>query len=223
MRQDPAYEAVKRARNQVDGGNPQGAADTLEAYLATDPHNVYARMELAQILVYSLKNRESGLFQLGIVLDLDPDNTDALKAAATVKSSDRSREAEADGDYRHLVALLELDLERNREEYAAVCAAYAVFLRKQRKDYARAEEYYEKAVAMDPNRYEYHQDYAVFLLNECRDYVKARHELEEVLRIKPGHIEAKKNLDRLVATKFDAQGNVKYSFLEKMAMRRSKR
>lgn len=79
---------------------------------------------------------------------------------------------------------------------------------------------YETAIALDPNRYEYHQDYAVLLLNEMRDYVRAREELEEVLRIKPRHIEAKKNLDRLIATKFDSEGNVKLSFLERRRIRR---
>lgn len=220
MSADPAYDAVKRARNQDEGGNPEGAVKTLEDYLATDPHNVYARMEMARILVYSLKNRDMGLFQLGIILDLDPDNVEALKASATVKSVVRGRESEADDEFTHLITLLEDT--RDKEEYASVCAAYAVFLRKQMKSYDKAAEYYEKAVAADPDRYEYHQDYAVLLLNEMRDYVKARHELEEVLRIKPNHLSARKNLDQLLATKFDRDGNVKLSFVEKLALRKKR-
>ena len=54
---DPAFEAIKKARNQDQGGNPEGAAKTLEDYLATDPYNVPPRMELARIYNYSLKRR----------------------------------------------------------------------------------------------------------------------------------------------------------------------
>ena len=75
---DPAFEAIKKARNQDQGGNPEGAAKTLEDYLATDPYNVPPRMELARIYNYSLKNRKMALIQLDMILDLDPDNVDAL-------------------------------------------------------------------------------------------------------------------------------------------------
>ena len=218
MSSDPAFDAVTRARNQDNGGNPEGAVKTLEDYLAQDPHNVYVRMEMARILVYSLSNREQGLFQLGIILDLDPDNIDALKASATVKSVERGRVDEAEAEFTRLVELTEA--KGDRAEIASVCAAYAVFLRKQKRDYEKAAEYYEKAVTAEPDRYEYHQDYAVLLLNEYRDYVRARHELEEVLRIKPNHISARKNLEKLVATKFDSEGNVRLSFLEKRRLKR---
>ncbi len=33
MGSDPAFDAVTRARNQADGGNPRGAVETLENYL----------------------------------------------------------------------------------------------------------------------------------------------------------------------------------------------
>ena len=173
MSSDPAYDAVTRARNQENGGNPQGAAVTLENYLATDPHNVYARIELARIYAYALNDKEKSAFQLQIILDLDPDNMDALKASVTLRSNDKWRRHETDEEYARLVSLVEA--RGDSAETAAVCAAYAVFLRKQMGSYEKAAEYYERAVAAAPDRYEYHQDYAVLLLNELRDYVKARH------------------------------------------------
>lgn len=91
------------------------------------------------------------------------------------------------------------------------------------KDFERSAEMYERSIRLDPDRYETHQDYAVLLLNEYRDYAKARHELEEVLRLKPKHIEARKNLDRLVSTKFDSEGNVKLSFLERRRLQNRRR
>lgn len=84
MMDDAAFDIVTRARNQADGGNPQGAVETLEKYLSTDPHNTAVRIELARILAYSLGNKRAAQFQLDIVLDLDPDNMDALKASVTV-------------------------------------------------------------------------------------------------------------------------------------------
>lgn len=217
MSSDPAYDAITRARNQDNGGNPVGAAQTLEAYLAGDPHNIPPRLELARIYSYALKNREQGYFQLQVILDLDPDNIDALKASVTLKANEKWRRHEADEEYAHLIGLMG---SAPKSEYAAVCAAYAVFLRKQMGQYDKSAEYYEKAIAADPNRYEYHQDYAVLLLNELRDYVKAKHELEEVLRIKPNHLSAKQNLDRLMRMKFDSDGNLKQGFFSSLRKRK---
>ncbi len=203
---DPAYEAVSKARRQVDGGNPEGAAETLRNYLAGDPDAVSPRLELAKVLVYNLKKREEGIQQLEVILSADPDNVDALKASTTVRMTDKKYRKEVDADYRRLVALTP---EKDRAEYAKVCAAYAVFLRKQMVDFPRSAEYYEKAIAADPGAYEYHQDYAVLLLNDLKDYEKAKTELEEVLRLRPNSLSARKNYDLLMKTKFDADGNLK--------------
>ncbi len=203
---DPAYEAVCKARRQVDGGNPEGAAETLRNYLSADPDSVSPRLELAKVLVYNLDKRREGIEQLEIILTADPDNIDALKASTTVRMTDKKFRKEVDADYQHLV---ELTPQKDRAEYAKVCAAYAVFLRKQMVDFPKSAEYYEKAVAADPEAYEYHQDYAVLLLNDIKDYVKAKHELEEVLRLRPNSLSARKNYDLLLKTKFDADGNLK--------------
>ena len=89
MTSDPAYEAISKARRQVNGNNVNGAINTLETYLATDPHNTKPRMELAKIAIYDLKNLRYGIMQLEIVLDLEPDNIDAMKAAVTVMGKDK--------------------------------------------------------------------------------------------------------------------------------------
>ncbi|MGN0137390.1 MAG: hypothetical protein ACI381_02115, partial [Candidatus Methanomethylophilaceae archaeon] len=68
--------------------------------------------------------------------------------------------------------------------------------------------YYEKAIAMEPNRYEFHQNYSVLLLNDLRDYVKAKEELEILLELKPNDLMAKKNYDLLMKKKFDKNGNL---------------
>lgn len=217
MTADPAFDAVTRARNKADGGNPRGAAEILEQYLMTDPHNTAVRIELARITAYHLGDKRGAEFQLDIVLDMEPDNTDALKASVTVRQADRAQQKLVDAQFNRLIGISEG--RDDRREAASVYSAYAVFLRKTAKDYAKAAEMYEKAISADPDRYEFHQDYAVLLLNEFRDYVKARHELEEVLRLKPRHLDAKRNLDRLIATKFDADGNVRLNFLERRRIR----
>ena len=85
---------------------------------------------------------------------------------------------------------------------------YARFLRHQMIDFRKAGEYYEKAIAMEPNRYEFHQNYSVLLLNDLRDYVKAKEELEILLELKPNDLMAKKNYDLLMKKKFDKNGNL---------------
>ena len=53
---DPEYEAMSKAKRQWQSGNPQGAVDTLEAYLVTDPHNTKPRLLLAEIIFNGLKD-----------------------------------------------------------------------------------------------------------------------------------------------------------------------
>ncbi len=200
MTSDPAYEAISKARRQVNGNNVKGAIDTLEAYLATDPHNTKPRMELAKIAIYDYKEVEYGLMQLEVVMDLEPENTDAMKAAVTVMSKDKKYNKKTAEIFEKLLA---------SESSADLYNLYAKFLRRQVGDFKKAGEYYEKALALSPNDYDIHQNYAVLLLNDLRDYEKAKKELEYLLSIKPNDANLKKNYDRLMKQKFDKNGNLK--------------
>ena len=204
---DPVFEIVSKAKRQEESGNPKVAAETLEKFLSENPMSIPPRMELARLYIYRLGDREFGITQLDVILDMDPDNIDALKAATTVMMSDKKYRFRVDEDYTRLVGLVAA--RKDPKEFAQVCAAYAVFLRRQMVDFPKSGEYYEKAIAAVPDAYEYHQDYAVLLLNDLKDYPKAKTELEEVLRLKPNSISARKNYDLLMKTKYDKDGNLK--------------
>ena len=204
---DPVFEIVNKAKRQEESGNPKVAAETLEKFLSENPMSIPPRMELARLYIYRLGDREFGITQLDVILDMDPDNIDALKAATTVMMSDKKYRFRVDEDYTRLVGLVAA--RKDPKEFAQVCAAYAVFLRRQMVDFPKSGEYYEKAIAAVPDAYEYHQDYAVLLLNDLKDYPKAKTELEEVLRLKPNSISARKNYDLLMKTKYDKDGNLK--------------
>ncbi len=200
MTSDPAYEAISKARRQVNGNNVNGAINTLEEYLATDPHNTKPRMELAKIAIYDLKDVKYGSMQLEIVLDLEPDNIDAMKAAVTVMGKDKKYNKRTMELFEKL-----LSMERSADLYNL----YAKFLRRQTGDFKQAGEYYEKALALRPNDYDIHQNYAVLLLNDLRDYEKAKTELEYLMSVKPNDANLKKNYERLMKQKFDKKGNLK--------------
>ena len=204
---DPVFETVSKAKRQEESGNPKAAAETLEKFLSENPLSIPPRMELARLYIYRLGDREFGITQLDVILDMDPDNIDALKAATTVMMSDKKYRFRVDEDYTRLVGLVAA--RNDPKEFAQVCAAYAVFLRRQMVDFPKSGEYYEKAIAAVPDAYEYHQDYAVLLLNDLKDYPKAKTELEEVLRLKPNSISARKNYNLLMKTKYDKDGNLK--------------
>ena len=106
-----------------------------------------------------------GMMQLDVILDLEPENVDALKAAVTVLSKHKKYNKETDEKFQKI-----LELEPSAEMYNQ----YARFLRHQITDFNRAREYYEKAIAMDPKNYDYHLNYTVLLLNDVKDYVKAK-------------------------------------------------
>ena len=207
---DPAFDAITKARNQASSGNPTGAANTLEAYLATDPHNTKPRLVLAEIAIRDLQDVSYGLMQLDVILDLDPDNTDAMKAKVSVLARDKRNNKETDELFKRLVELCPSGDLYNE---------YARFLRNQITDFRRSGEYYEKAIATDPSNYLYHQNYAVLLLNDLRDYQKAKAELELLMEIKPADPKIRSNYDKLMRTKFDKDGNLKRSWKDKLRHR----
>lgn len=202
MSSDPAYDACSKAKRQYDSGNIQGAVDTLEEYLKTDPHNCKVRLQLAQHIIYGLKNKEYGMMQLDVILDLDPDYIDALKAQISILAEDKKNNKVTNEKFQKL-----LELDPSSDLYNT----YARFLRNQMVDFPKAAEYYEKAIAMNPNKYEYHQNYSALLLNDIKDYEKAKKELEILMEMKPGDYKVKQNYDRLMREKFDKNGNVKKS------------
>lgn len=210
---DPAYAAITKARNQEANKNYLGAANTLEAYLATDPHNTAPRLELARIYQYGLKDYKTAVMQIDIVLDLEPDNIDALKIATSIKTSDKKKIDECEEEFERLGRLLAA--RNDPKEFAQVAGLYAVFLRKQKMDFEKSGVWYRKAIAADPDNYAYHQNYAVLLLNDLKDYEGAKEQLEIVMRLHPSD-EAKKNYDMLMRKKFDKNGNVRKSFFDRV-------
>lgn len=75
---DPVFETVSKAKRQEESGNPKAAAETLEKFLSENPLSIPPRMELARLYIYRLGDREFGITQLDVILDMDPDNIDAL-------------------------------------------------------------------------------------------------------------------------------------------------
>ncbi len=203
---DAAYEAMSKAKRQKDSGNPNGAVDTLEAYLATDPHNIPPRMLLADIIIHDLKDLRYGLMQLDVILDIDPENVDAMKALVTVLAQNKKDNKESDELFRKIIAL---------QPSAEIYNEYAKFLRHQMTDFKRSAEFYEKAIACDPKKYDYHLNYSVLLLNDLKDWQKAKEEMEILLDMRPGDLNVRKNYDRLIEKKFDKNGNPKKSLFGK--------
>jgi len=197
---DPEYEAVSKAKRQAESGNPKGAVETLESFLEADPHNTKVRMQLAKTLVYDAKDLETGIMQMEVVLDLEPDNVDAMKAAVTILAKHKRNNKRTAEIYDKLLAA---------SPDGDLYNAYAIFLRIQMTDFKRSAEYYERAISSNPKRSEYHQNYAVLLLNDLKDYRKAKDELEVLMRLDPKNESAKKNYELLMKKKFDPEGNLK--------------
>lgn len=197
---DPEYEAISKAKRQKESANFKGAAETLENYLRTDPHNTKARLLLANIYYYDLKDEDYGSMQMEIILDLEPDNVEALKASVTVLKKNKKNNALTVERFEKLLALAPC---------GDIYNSYALFLKMQMTDYEKSAEYYRKAIASDPKRHDYHQNYAVLLLKDLKDYPKAKEELEIVMKLNPGNPAVKKNYDLLMKKKFDSGGNLK--------------
>ncbi|MBR6911241.1 MAG: hypothetical protein IKN41_05220, partial [Candidatus Methanomethylophilaceae archaeon] len=136
MSSDPAFDACSKAKRQYDSGNIEGAVNTLEDYLKTDPHNCKVRLQLAQHILYGLKDEKYGLMQLDAVMDIDPDYVDGLKAQISYLAENKKYNKETNEKFQRL-----LELEPTSDIYNT----YARFLRNQMIDFPKAQEYYEKA------------------------------------------------------------------------------
>lgn len=203
---DPEYEVISKAKRQSESGNSDGAIKTLESFLLSDPHNTKVRLQLAKTYIYDKKDMNTGMMQLDVILDLDPNNIEAMKAAVTVFGKHkRNNDKTAEIYERLLAAAPDADLYN----------VYAIFQRMQITDFEKSAEYYRKAIAADPNRPEYHQNYAVLLLKDLKDYQKAKIELETLMKLDPSNVSAKKNYDLLMKKKFDSAGNLKKSILKR--------
>ena len=194
---DPRYEAINKAKNQSKGGNPEGAKCTLQEFLADNPDDTKVMLALADVAYHELDDKKLGNAMIDRILEIDPDNVDALKASVTILSVNKKDRVLANSRYVDLVSLC---------PSAEVCHEYARFLRMQMGDFAKSGEYYEMAVQKAPDKWQYHQNYAVLLLQDLKDYAKARRELEATLRLDPNNYAAQKNYDMLVAN-YDEEGN----------------
>lgn len=191
---NPEYEAVSKAKNQRESGNAEGAIDTLENYLRTDPHNTGPRMLLAEISIFDLKRKDYGLLQLNIILDLEPDNYDARKALVTVLKNEKTSAKEADLHYKYLV--------ENCQEDADLMNSYAVFCKMQLADFNKASEYYQKAILLKPSNPGYRLNYAILLVNDLKNYTEGRRQLEKVVELDPSNLRATTALKKLEKDKF---------------------
>ena len=200
MTGDLASEACSKAKRQYESGNIQGALNTLEDYLKTDPHNCKVRLQLAQHIIYGLKDMDYGMMQLDAIMDIDPEYTDALKAQVSVMAQDKKNNKATNEKFLRLIEL---------DPSADMYNTYARFLRNQMVDFKKSAEFYEKAIELAPGKYEYHQNYSALLLNDLKDYQKAKEELEILMAMKPNDYSVKSNYDRLMREKFDKDGNVK--------------
>ena len=190
---DAEYEAITKAKNQRDSGNPKGALDTLEAYLLNDPYNAKVRMLVSQI-AFSCKMDEYGLLQLDAIIDFDPDNIEARKALVTVLKKNKRNNKETEQLYDYLI--------EHCPDDADIFNSYAVFSKMQQCDFRKAAELYERAIGIDPNVSEYHLNYSILLVNDLKDYVKGRSELERAVELDPYNLRAKDALERLIKKKF---------------------
>lgn len=203
---DSAYEVMERAKRQKNGGNPEGAAATLETYLATDPGNHKARILLSNIYIYDLEEFEFGIFQLDAILERDPDNIVCMKAKATALSAFKKYNRETDELF---LRILEMD------PTAEVYSAYGRFLRMQMLDFRGSAEYFRKAIELEPNDVDHRVNYVSVLLNDLKEFVRAKKELEIILKLDPENYTVRDNLTKLMKKHFDKDGNLKKGFMHR--------
>ena len=201
-------DAIRKAQNQSASNNNSGAIETLEAYLAQDPHNIRVRMVLANIAFKNMMINYA-IMQLKIIIDIDPENIDARKALLTIYKGDKKTIKEAREQFDYL-------LERFPDD-ADLHNSYGIFCRMQLLDNKQAEQSYLRAMELDPDVSAYHMNYAILLVNDLKRYDEGRQQLERAIELDPSNERAKDALHKLMVKKYPKELPKKrmFSFLRK--------
>ncbi len=191
---EPGYDARRKAENQRQSGNYDGAIKTLEDYLVTDPHNNKLRMLLANILIQDKKDIDFGLLQLDAILDIDPDYDDARKALITVLKQKKKYNDETNTHFQILLKKYPNDVD--------LLHSYGIFCREQLLDFTTAKEYFEKCVELKPEVEMYRLSYASLLINDLRMYADGKIQVEKALEINTNNEKTYKVWERLQKKKY---------------------
>lgn len=92
---------------------------------------------------------------------------------------------------------------------------YANFLRRIRKDYDKAEEHYQKALALEPESANSNSSHAIFLTNIRKDYDKAEEYYQKALVLDPDYANYNANYAQLfliTSRKSEAERYMKIAF-----------
>lgn len=206
---EPGYEARRKAENQRASGNIDGAIETLEAYLYTDPHNCRARMDLARLYIIEKDNKDFGLVQLDAILDIDPDYDDARKALVSVLKNNKKYNKETAEHFDILLPKYPDDL--------ALLHTYGTFCREQLLDFEKARECFETCVKREPNNVMFRLSLASVLVNDLRMYDTGREHLLVADKLQPNNKKTKDALRRLQKKKFQGDKGPKKGFLTRFA------
>ena len=202
---EPGYEARRKAENQRASGNIQGAIDTLEGYLFTDPHNCRVRMDLARLYIVDGNNKDFGMVQLDAILDIDPEYDDARKALISVLKNNKRYNEETKQHFDILLPKYPNDL--------ALIHTYGTFCREQLLDFEGAREAFEKCVKKEPNNVMFRLSLASVLINDLRMYDTGREHLKIADQLEPGNKKTQAALRRLQKRKFQGDKGPRKGFL----------
>ena len=202
---EPGYEARRKAENQRASGNIDGAIETLEAYLYTDPHNCRVRMDLARLYIIEKDNKDFGMVQLDAILDIDPEYDDARKALVSVLKNNKRYNKETCEHFDILLPKYPNDL--------ALLHTYGTFCREQLLDFDKAREAFETCVEKEPKNVMYRLSLARLLVNDLRMYDTGREHLMVANQLQPGNKKTQDALKRLQKKKFQGDKGPKKGFL----------
>ena len=161
------YNAYMAALN-LPAGNPQDAAKkgaAMEAFIAQYPSSVVKTDALDQAMAaYQAAGNQAKVLEIaGKILEITPNNVRALAITTALERApatpDKASRIRADGekglaavqDWKKPEGMSDADFQTMKNQMTAIFAGAAGFGALQAKDYAAAEGFYQRSIAIDPN------------------------------------------------------------------------
>jgi len=159
--------------------------DEISQILTDEPENAEANTDYATYLTYIEKKGDDAEQYFAYAVELEPLNAKCLGFYALYLELEKKDNERAAALYKKGYEQIICRIQVLGDEQVDFLCNYAIFQRNVMKRPQKADEYYKRLVASNPNHAIAHGDYGILLKDELQEYERADHHLKRAAEIEP--------------------------------------